>query len=90
MTTNADFAHALRLAADRCELRFRSYSGRGMCGHACVAVVIEGRDDLWALAQALADEGFPASRVPAGRTDALGRNTIIYWPRVEMPATFGA
>lgn len=69
---------------DMAGLSPRSYSGRGMMGRQCVGAVVE------AVTPALADiidvcSGVEeaAEIVRAVRTDGMGTQSIIYWPRVE-------
>lgn len=58
------------------------YSGRAMFGAQCVSVELEGDGDLWELAVDLARtfEG----RIPAPRTDSMGKGIVAYWPSAKM------
>lgn len=50
------------------------YSGRGMYGKTCVALVT---DDVMAVGYACGALGIPFDDVP-GRTDSMGRQTVVY------------
>lgn len=71
------------------EMEVRSYSGRGMYGKECVAVVIGGYTSAWTLALAIADvNGGNADLfgLEAPRQDSMGLGTVLYWPQLEWPA----
>lgn len=77
------------------ELRPQSYSGRGMYGRSCVGVVVPRDVSSFQLAAAIAValldeedgerdvEDLADLRVSE---DAMGLDTIVYFPRVEWPA----
>lgn len=61
-----------------------TYSGRGMYGAECVAIVLDSEREAFGLFAALGvllgeDVAVPLAR--ATRTDSMGRDIIIYWPR---------
>lgn len=84
---------------DYAELESRTYSGREMYGRRCMAVTIEPGEQFQTglrLARAAvaltADEDEAALLIDAlsemeTRTDALGRNVVLYWP--QMPPGAG-
>lgn len=63
-----------------------SYSGRGMYGKECVAVVVE---DVWAFIATVGedvDDGFNWSLLRRTHTDGMGRgDVVLYWPSLEWP-----
>jgi len=75
MSTTEEFIEALEDAG----YEWRAYSGRAMYGKQCVGVVLKGDFDLWHLARNLRD-----INVEAPRTDSMGHNIIVYWPRYEI------
>lgn len=58
--------------------RVRSYSGRGMYGEECIAVVCDDAGDAVHEAGALGP--------PKPRTDSMGRGEVAYWPGIPAPA----
>lgn len=65
-----------------CSFTCRSYSGRGMQGKECFAVVLQDRDALWHLA---CEIGGYMGDFTAPKTDNLGESIVAYWP--EVPYT---
>ena len=71
------------------EMEVRSYSGRGMYGDECVAVVMGDFNSTWTLALALADVNNGHADLfglPEPRTDNMGLGMVLYWPQMEWPA----
>lgn len=70
----------------------RRYSGRGMGGAECVALTVENRQELYAVAQIVnrADDELRPLVVNAFRraeTDNMGRSSVvIYFPNIAWPA----
>ncbi len=85
--------HVLQTVLEDAGYETRSYSGRGMFGKTCLGVstdqslgaifatILAGAVEL-----ARQDEDFDSSELESAvqglRTDALGRNEIVYFPRV--------
>ncbi len=75
------------------ELTARSYSGRAMYGRQCVGVTCE---NMFAAIAAITasvdwtdDEDLMRDWLEALAetcSDSMGRDAIIYWPRIEWPA----
>ena len=70
----------------------RSYSGRGMHGKACVAVVPErrtecaiGLDLMLEASVGNFDLDEVANTFRGARTDAMGRGVVVYWPSLAWP-----
>ena len=64
----------------------KDYSGRGMNGKKCFGIELQEGDSAWELAMALsgnADSDGDWMLTPP-KVDSLGRNTIYYWPNVEV------
>ena len=64
----------------------KDYSGRGMNGRKCFGIELQEGDTAWELAMALgceADSDGDWMLTPP-KVDSLGRNTIYYWPNVEV------
>jgi hypothetical protein len=64
----------------------KDYSGRGMNGKKCFGIELQEGDAAWELAMALggaADCDGEWMLTPP-KVDSLGRNTIYYWPNVEV------
>ena len=66
----------------------RCYSGRGMFGKQCVAVVTE-TDLPWTeiladLVEACDDCSEAASLVRSVRMDSMGMQTVLYWPSIAF------
>lgn len=65
------------------------YSGRGMMGRQCLSVTTQdgqGLLDLIAdVVESCDDEGDAATVLRQAKTDDMGRETVLYWPRVLMP-----
>lgn len=69
----------LDLANDGAEFRCRSYSGRGMCGKECLAVVCD--DPLLALQVISYEAGSEGIHMPTNiRQDSMGTQYVVYWP----------
>jgi hypothetical protein len=66
----------------------RPYSGRGMHRAECLAIVADVLD-LFEIGYALArtDAFEHVLRPPIPRTDAMGRDMVVYWPDVTIEAT---
>lgn len=63
-------------ASDTIEVR-PDYSGRGMYGATCPAIVLTNPDDLIALAYAAGEIGMSFDEVPQ-RTDDMGMGIVVY------------
>jgi hypothetical protein len=88
MLNNKSFLELLRELHDDGNLEFevRSYSGRGMYGDSCIAVV--GDLSAWTLALALADingGNIDLFDLPAPREDSMGLGYVYYWPNLRWP-----
>lgn len=67
--------------------RVRSYSGRGMEGRECAAIVVDGIADLALFFVALPgviDEDPAQNVAKRTRTDAMGHRMVAYWPGVTL------
>lgn len=53
-----------------------NYSGRGMYGKTCVGIVCE---DATKCIEEAAVRGFRGAK-----TDSMGRDTIVYWPKIAV------
>lgn len=74
-----DFVEALRDEAESMGVEVREdYSGRGMYGARCFALVGEWGDLFAVVSGVGADLGRP---VPQPQLDAMGRGMVMYWPR---------
>lgn len=65
--------------------RPRSYSGRGMFGKQCIGVTVSRTTQAMVNVCRLVDD---AANTPDGcgvETDALGLDTIVYWPNLPWP-----
>ena len=61
----------------------RSYSGRNMHGKHCIAVIADSV--FGTLADIVGEAGSPeeaAELVRTVKTDSMGRDSVIYWPRM--------
>ncbi len=59
------------------------YSGRGMYGDNCVGIVVSDLLELGAaLSRIVEDEELRDELISNSRTDSMGYDTIVYWPRV--------
>ena len=68
------------------DFTIRSYSGRGMYGKSCVAIV-DTDASLWDIALALSeinDENLDLNRVGSPMQDSMGLGQVYYWPSMEM------
>lgn len=70
----------------------RKYSGRGMYGARCVALIVPRDDDPFSAgvavgreANAVADLNKVAFSLPHSRSDSLGMDTIVYFPSLDWP-----
>lgn len=90
MVTNTTLLDLLREVYDSgsIEMEVRSYSGRGMYGDTCIAVVLSDFSSMWTLALAIADINSGNADLfdlPAPRSDSMGRGTVLYWPNLKWP-----
>jgi hypothetical protein len=63
--------------------RVRSYSGRGMGGEECAAIVVESTSEMASFFVALAHEierDEAENVAKRTRTDEMGHGVIVYWP----------
>jgi hypothetical protein len=89
------FVEILRAVIDNsgdCDVKVRSYSGRGMYGEQCVGVDTDGGDFGYgivaaAMIEAADDDEREALALAFSktRTDGMGRGIIVYWPDVAWP-----
>jgi hypothetical protein len=77
----------LKETLEECELydaRVRTYSGRGMMGEECAAIVVGDVPELCAFFVAMAYgefEPYDVSQMAAAtRTDQMGHDIVAYWP----------
>lgn len=80
MTTTPQISEALEHIVELAEAHgylYEDYSGRSMFGAKCVGIVTSNPTTL--ISQAL------ASGILDHRTDSMGRDTIVYWPHIQMP-----
>jgi hypothetical protein len=56
---------------------YEQYSGRAMYGAHCVGIVTSAPKIVIELAV--------ASSITGHRTDSMGRDSIVYWPHIQMP-----
>jgi len=56
----------------------REYSGRGMGGKSCLGVTVDFVGDLLA--------ELPKEAIRTAKQDAMGRQTIVYWPHLPWIA----
>jgi hypothetical protein len=63
----------------------KPYSGRGMKGKECVAIM--GDLTPWEVARALWFNNFDGEDldVPEPAQDSMGLDFVLYWPRLEWP-----
>lgn len=98
VTLSSEALETLERVADASDVQLRSdYSGRGMFGRSCLAV-IGSTSGLVRFAFALVEEvatGLPdegerlgvlvdAVRESRTTSDSLGHDTVYYWPGVEL------
>jgi len=77
--TNDERTNELWQIAQRVNGDYRSdYSGRGMYGSKCVAIVIEGRDQEYRMTKELEELGFPEPT-----WDSMGFGAVAYWPSIS-------
>lgn len=91
MTKQELIAHTIREVCEGSEMQYRSYSGRGMRGDSCAAVVVEGGiSDLvtlvgWVIA---AVPNIPAAEVADilshVESDNMGYATVFYWRQMKV------
>ncbi len=95
-----EFARIFQLMSDA-ELEPFAYSGRGMFGASCLAVTLDRSEcqSEWDAATrftlAAMDQGLPAGVVEdyldflsRPESDAMGRDRVLYWPRLRWPEGF--
>lgn len=89
MIDSASFLELLRKVWNNgdIEMNVRSYSGRGMYGKTCIAVVT---NDLWDLAIELAQvaerDNLGLLDLPGSPAqDSMGLGRVYYWPQLEWP-----
>ncbi len=67
----------LKAVAERMNSRFTAeYSGRGMNGQTCLAIITEHPEDV------IAEAGIKGARV-----DDMGLRSVVYWPRLNAKDT---
>lgn len=91
MVTSTTLINLLRevYESGNMEMEVRSYSGRGMYGDTCVAVVLGDYSSTWTLALAIADANNGNADLfglPEPRSDSMGLGTVLYWPSLKWPA----
>lgn len=59
----------------------RNYSGRGMYGETCLGVVISDSSIFDLMFDVYDETGY---RLPDPHTDAMGMDTIYYWPGLKV------
>lgn len=75
------FIEALKNAATANDVKFREYSGRGMCGAYCVAIA----GDKYACDQAVMDAAQSVDfKFPVPRRDSMGLGAVYYWPGINQ------
>lgn len=65
---------------------YENYSGRGMFGKNCLGITVENLEHgLFRLGRAIGEEDFSfmVKEVENFRTDNLGRDYIIYFPKLQ-------
>jgi hypothetical protein len=88
----------LQLLLTNAGFEVRSYSGRGMNGKTCLAVVVDREDNAAAmfaelLALTSSHDGSSTDTLAVmeviqealrdHRTESMGRDTVVYWPNVS-------
>lgn len=77
-----------------CDYEPRSYSGRGMDGHQCVAVVTGDSESEVVVSALIEAETHHLGRsvlvsmryiLKGTRHDAMGLRTVYYWPEADWP-----
>lgn len=69
------------------ESTIRAYSGRGMYGAECAAIVLDDSRDVFAFFVGLAIEAGEELALEMARKvrqDSMGLGTVLYWPRLEL------
>lgn len=94
-TISSTSAHAASLLIDAIRdagYDARKYSGRGMYGACCVALIVPREDDPFSAGvavgrklDAVADLNDVALSLPTSRSDSLGLDTIVYFPSLDWP-----
>lgn len=78
----------LKEVCDELGIEYRSYSGRGMSGKQCFAIVA---DNAFAavidIAYAFGERGEDPYGLENVRSDSMGYDTVVYWPQVEWAET---
>lgn len=60
------------------------YSGRGMYGKECLAVVYDQPVDLIRFVVAMAERGWGDALTDSVAQDSMGLGAVIYWPNVTV------
>lgn len=84
-----DFFERLVETSDQLGLSLRPYSGRGMYGKSCPAIVIDDMTDLLRLGVELGVNGLNETGLPGTSTDSMGRDIVVYWPSVKVEVEEG-
>ena len=84
-----DFYDRLVEATDQLGLSLRPYSGRGMYGKSCPAIVIDDMTDLLRLGVELGVNGLNENDLPGTSTDSMGRGIVVYWSSVKVEVEEG-
>lgn len=64
-----------------------SYSGRGMYGKQCTAIVTDDHAFKVGLLVCVAlPDDYPTYKLENVNEDSMGRSTVLYWPAMEWPA----
>lgn len=75
---------ALKEVCDELGIEYRSYSGRGMYGKRCFAIFAEdAMAAVVSIAWELGRRDEDPSRLESIKSDSLGLDTVVYWPRIE-------
>lgn len=66
-----------------------AYSGRGMYGRQCIAIVVSSPDEVASFLDELRlardeDTGDLEALLGTPSSDTMGRNIIVYWPSAEV------
>lgn len=65
------------------DLRVRSYSGRGMYGKYCAAIVGDSVAEITAGIAATAEPEVALELLKGFRTDSMGKGAVVYWPHIK-------
>lgn len=90
MNLTDDQLDTLENSAYDADAKTRSYSGRAMFGARCIAIEIDGINNLAKFFVSLAANDLTlAAKMASGvRTDSLGLGMIAYWPSIDAPEYF--